>query len=281
VRRSRFAAIVAALVVGTSPASAQYGDLAPGGGMSWRLAGVHVQVGVTFVMAPTFTAGRMPRGFHPFTLGEVAARGDSAARVTLAAHPQFASYVVATLGVARLDSMVVDGETTVARPLTVAFWWVPVRLADSTAALPDSRARSGGQIVELGMWAADSRFGQRLGAVMPTAASAPLAVTWDGAGSWRIRLTIPDGAIVGRCRPLGTPTAMQYPLPAFSTVWAADSTPRAFEVFTYYGHHSQPCRGSWRATGEAPLARALDTGAILASDNQTRWRARAAAYAAP
>ncbi|MDQ3996445.1 MAG: hypothetical protein M3303_05455 [Gemmatimonadota bacterium] len=277
--RAHLAAIVAALVGTITPASAQYGDLAPGGALTWSLAGVHVEVSVTFAMAPTFTQGRVPRGFQPFTLREVAAGGDTAARATLAAHPDFASHVVATLNVARLDSMVVEGDTAAVRPLTVAFWWVPVQLADSSAALPDARARPGGQLVELGLWSADARFGRRLGAVMSTAVAAPLTVTWDGAGRWRIRLMIPDGNIVGSCRPIGTATAMEYRLPAYSTVWAADSTARAFSVFTYYGHRAQRCRGFWRATGDAALAQALRTGAILGVDNQIGWRARAAAYA--
>jgi hypothetical protein len=274
----RLTAVVAALLGATS-AGAQYGELAPGGAMSWSLAGVSAEVAVTFAMTPTFVEGRLPRGFQPFTLGEVAASGDSAARAALAAHPNFARHVVATLAVARLDSMIVAEDTIPARPLSVAFWWVPVRLTDSSAALPDARARPGGQLVELGLWSGDARFGKRLGAVMPTAVAAPLMVTWDGAGSWRIRLRTPEGDfIVGRCRPLGTPTAMQYRLPQYSTVWAADSVPRSFAVFTYYGHHAQPCRGSWRATGEGALARALRTGAILRTENQTAWRARAAVY---
>jgi hypothetical protein len=270
-------AAVAALSAAT-PARAQFGELAPGAALSWSLAGVHMEAGVTFVMDPSFVAGRLPRGFQPYTLREVAAGGDSAARATLAGHPDFGDHVIATLGVARLDSLAVEGEPTGVRPLTVAFWWVPVRPADTTASPPDARARSGSQLVELGFWAADPHLGQRLHSLMPTAASAPVTVTWDGAGSWRIRIPIPDGMIVGRCRPVGSPTPASYKPPQFSTVWGADSVPGPLAVFTFYGHLLQPCEGSWRATGEAPLARALRTGAILSVGNQIGWRARAAAY---
>ena len=277
-RRSHLAAFAA--LIGATPVGAQYGDLAPGGAVSWSLAGVLMEAAVTLAVDSTLVAGRVPRGFQAFTLREMAAGGDSAARAALAAHPGFAGHVITTLGVARLDSMVVEGEAErgSARPLTVAFWWVPVRLVDSTAALPDPRARPGAQLVELGLWTADPRFGERLGAVMPTASVAPLTVTWDGAGSWRIRLTIPNGTIAGRCRPVGTPTPTSYSLPAFSTVWAADTAPGALAVFTYYGNQLQSCRGAWRARGEAPLARALQDGAILSVGNQIGWRARAAAY---
>ncbi len=283
--RSRRVPVIAALAVAalaalapSTAARAQFGDLAPGAAISWSLSGVRMEAGVTFIMDPAFVEGRLPRGLQPFTLREMAASGDSAARATLATYPSFATHVVATLAVARLDSMAGEGESTGARPLTVAFWWVPVRPADTAAASPDPRARSGSQLVELGLWTADTRLGEQLGAVMPTVATAPLTVTWDGAGSWRVRLRLPDGAIVGQCGPVGAPKPIQYPLPQFSTVWAADSLPGPFAVFTYYGHQEQPCAGAWRATGEAPVARALRTGAILRVGNQIGWRARAAAY---
>lgn len=272
------AALAVAAAAFATPANAQFGELAPGAAMGWSMAGVRMEAGVVFAMDPAFVAGRLPRGFQPFTLSEVAAGGDSAARATLAKHPSFAGHVIATLGVARLDSLAVEGDSTEVRPLTAAFWWVPVRPADTTKASRDPRARSGAQFVELGFWPADPRLGERLHALMPTAAPAPVRVTWDGAGSWRIRIPIPDGMIFGRCRPLGSPKPASYPLPQFATVWAADSVPGPLAVFTYYGHQMQPCEGAWRARGEAPLARALRTGAILSVGNQIGWRARAAIY---
>lgn len=273
-RPLRLTAIVVALASAT-PATAQFGDLAPGGAVTWSMAGVRVEVGVTFAMEPRFAAGRLPRGFQPFTLSDLAASGDTAARAILAVHPDRASHLIATLGAATIDSFDVDRISPSARPVSLAFWWVPVR---PTAALPDSRAPSGEHMVELGFWSADTRFAERLGAVMPSAAAAPLTITWDGAGGWRVRLTIPQGRIFGTCRLVGTPAAMRYALPAFTTVWAADSVAGPFTVFTYYGHQAQRCTGSWQATGMAALARAIDTGAILRSGNQNGWRARAAAY---
>jgi hypothetical protein len=267
-----------AVFVAVAPAHAQFGDLPPGGALSWSLAGVRAEVGVNFVMAPTYAARRIPRGFQSYTLRELATGGDSAARRVLASHPDFASHVLAVLGVVRLDSLSVEGEPTGARPLTLAFWWVPVRPVDTSAALPDARARKGPQVVELGLWTADPPFTKRLTGAVPWAVSAPMTVTWDGAGGWRVRLTLPDANIMGACHLVGSSTPVQYPLPAYSTVWGADSVAGSLYVFTYFGHQSQPCRGSWRASGEAPLAKALRTGAILRSSNEIGWSARAAAY---
>jgi hypothetical protein len=272
------AAACVATTVAPTTAHAQLGDLSPGGAMTWSLAGIRAEVGVSFVMAPSFAARRVPRGFQSFTLSDLAAGGDTTARRVLAARPNFADYVLAVLGAVRLDSLSVEGESGAARAASLAFWWVPVRPVDSTAALPDTRARRGPQVVELGLWTGDPPFSERLAGVVPWAVTAPVTVTWDGAGGWRVRLTIPDANIIGACRLIGNPTAVQYPLPAYSTVWAADSVIGPLYVFTYYGHQSQPCTGSWQATGEAPLARALRTGAILRSTNEIGWRARASAY---
>jgi len=273
-------AVVLALLVSSARARAQFGDLAPHAALYWRLGGVQAEAGVTFAMDPAFLAGRVPRGFRAFTLGRLAASGDSAARATLAAHPAFANYAVAVLFVARLDSATVEGETGSERPGVIAGWWIPVRPIDTTAALPDPRARAGEQLVELGSWSADARFSRRLGAVVPSAAPASLTMTLDPADStWRIRLAVPGATVVGSCRPRGAPLPVRYPLPQYSTAWTAGSAPGAFVVYTYYGHRTQPCSGAWHATGDAPLARALRTGAILGTADQSGWRARAAAYA--
>ena len=276
--RRRQLAVVLTLLISAAPAYAQLGDLAPGGDMHWRLAGVQAEVGVTFAMDPTFLAGRLPRGFRASTLGGMAAHGDSAARVVLAARADVGNHVLASLFVARLDSTVVEGEAAPARPNTIAVWWVPVEVIDTTRALPDPRARAGAQLVELGLWSADPRFGRRLGAVMPAATHAPLIATRDAGGTWRIRLALPAATIVGSCRPVGTPTPARYSLPQFSTVWAADSVPGAFVVYTYYGHRMQPCTGPWHASGDGALARALRSGVILGAEVLSGWRARAAAY---
>lgn len=284
-RRPHLAAIVCRVAVAgalavTPAAGAQYGDLAPGAAMSWSLSGVHAEVGVRFAMDPAFVARRLPAGFRAYTLGGLARSGDSVATSILAARPALASHVLAVLAFARLDSTIVEGDTTPARPLTLAFWWVFAGPVDPAGALPDPRARAGQHNIQLGLWSADPRFGERLGAVIPTTVAAPVTVTADGTGGWRLRLTTAEVRIVGSCHPVEAPVALQFSLPAFSTVWAADTVAGSFTVFTYYGNRVQPCRASWQANGDGPLARALRTGVILGTDNQTGWRAKAAAYAA-
>jgi hypothetical protein len=271
--------VVLALLLGGLPALAQFGDLAAGSTMRWRLAGAEAEMGITFAMDPAFLSRCLPRGFRAITVGAAAAQGDSAARSVLATHPDFASHVVAMLAISRLDSTVVEGGTAPSRPDAIAVWWVPVQAIDSAAPLPDGRARIGGQLVELGFWNTNPGLSRRLSALMPTAATAPLTVARDAGGAWQVRLVIPGGTIAGSCHPIGAPRPAGYSLPQFSTVWAADTVTRAFVVYTYYGHRTQPCTGEWHATGGAALARALRTSAILSVEDQSGWRARAAVYA--
>ena len=268
-----------ALLMGPRPAGAQFGDLAPDGALYWRLAGVRAEAGVVFAMDPAHLAGRLPEGFRVFTLGRRAARGDTAVQAIIAARPELADYVITMLAVARLDSLDVEGDASPPQPSLTALWWVPAQLIDTNSALPDSRARRGEQQVELAFWSAEDDFARRLHAVMPSAAAAAISMQWSGGDStWRLRLVVPDATVVGECRLTGPAVPSDGPLPQFSTVWSGSSVPGAFVVYTYYGHRTQECSGAWRATGTGALARALQTGVVLWTNNQTGWRAHAAAY---
>lgn len=272
--------ILLVLLLCPSPARGQFGELAPDAALYWHLDGVRAEAAAVFAMDPSHLAGRLPRGFQVFTLGGRAARGDTTAHAILAARPELTDYVITVLAVARLDSMRVEGVATAGRESLLAFWWVPVQLIDTTSALPDPRAKRGEQMVELAFWSAEEQFARRLQAVMPSTAAAPVNMEWRaGDSTWRIRLVLPDATIVADCRLRDPAVASDYPLPQYSTVWSGDSVPGPFVVYTYYGHLSQWCSGAWRATGNGALARAIQTGVMLWTHNQTGWRARAAAYA--
>jgi hypothetical protein len=83
---------------------------------------------------------------------------------------------------------------------------------------------------------------------------------------------------------IGQATLAEYPLPAYTTVWASGTSPDAFTVYTYYGHRVTHCDGALRASGEHPLAAALrGTPAEFPPPDrrvnlQDAWRARVAAY---
>ena len=268
-----------AFLMCASPASAQFGDLAPGAAIYWRLAGVRAEAGVAFAMDPAHLAGRLPSGLRVATLGARAARGDSSARAMIGARPDLANYVITVLAISRVDSLQIEGDAAPAQKNLAALWWVPAQVIDTSSAPPDDRARRGEQQVELAFWSTGKDFMRRLHTFMPSAAPAEISMQWnDGDSTWTIRLVVPGATVLGTCRLHSPAIPANYPLPQYSTVWSSGSKPRAFVVYTYYGHQTQPCSGAWHATGSGAIARALHTGVVLGAVNQTGWRARAGAY---
>jgi hypothetical protein len=102
-------------------------------------------------------------------------------------------------------------------------------------------------------------------------------------GSWRLALSLPDGAIHGRCTPTGPRIPQDYPLPDYTTVWSAGSEPTAFTIYTGYGHHTQHCTAEWTAVGTNLLVDVLnatlsDPPPWMATVVEDGWRARAGLY---
>jgi hypothetical protein len=268
-------ALAAAMIAVSAPASAQFGQLAPGG-IHWSLSGVEAEVAITFAMPPRFVSDMVPRGLSVLTLAQ-AVRQDSAARALLSAHPDWASYAITIFSVALIDSTAFDDSPGSIRSGASAVWWLPA-LQDSAVTF-DPRSKPGDQLIELASWSADEQFAHRLHAIMPSASAAGVTMSRDALnGEWSIHLQEPGATFTGTCRPRGNAALASYSLPQYSTVWAAGPMPSAFVVYTYYGHLVRPCEGSLRATGSSKLARAFEEGAILRIDEQSGWRARAAAY---
>jgi hypothetical protein len=273
----RSLALSLAMLTSSAPARAQFGPLAPGA-LQWTLDGVEAEIGVTFAMNPRFLAGRVPRGLTPLTVGALAKGDDSASRALLARHPDRANYIIAIFSAAAIDSIVVAGSAAPVRPSGSALWWIPAVPRDSAAML-DPRVPRGDQLIELAFWSADADFARRLHGVMPSAAVATVRLAAVPVGAWHIRFEDSGTSLTGTCQPKGLPRPASYSLPQYSTVWSAGPAPGAFVVYTYYGHRVRECEGSWNATGSSRFARAFRDGTILRVDEQTGWRARAAAYA--
>lgn len=274
------ACVLAALMIlglGTQ-ACAQAGDFAPGAIVQWSLAGVRAEIGILLVIPPDLVAGRLPAGFTPRTLR--ALTEFPPARTLLRKHPGYADYVLSVFAFGRLDSLSVDG--ALPHPESYAYWTVVGRGGDSARAI-DPRGRGEAE-VELGQWTSDTVLAERLRVVTPEVGVAPFAAVRAPDGSWRIRLSTPDATVRVTCRPLGAPRAMG-PLDqvTMGTHWVSpNGDTRALLVFASNGSREQRCGGaSWSAIGSGPLAQALRRGAVIQIEDQTGWRANAAAYTVP
>jgi hypothetical protein len=267
-------ALAGMMVLANSPLGAQFGNLPPGSVLRQSFEGVRAEIGTMVLVDSSVVARFVPAGLHFMTLGAVAARDTSVARY-VALHPELKTAVATSLVFSRLDSLRInDGAPT---RQVGAFWWVRARPTP-----PLASPVPGDVYVELGYWSPDPNF-VRLQGDWPPLQVAPVEVEQAADGEWSLRLTLKDASIRARCRPVGARTPSSYSLPSFTTLWAGGVKPTVYDIYTYYGHHSQPCAGEWTAEGNGPLAVALarapkDVPAWGGPRLEDSWHARSARY---
>jgi hypothetical protein len=131
--------------------------------------------------------------------------------------------------------------------------------------------------VELAFWMPDSAAAGRLQAAGLPVAIAPADIQQTDSTTWTMHLVLPDGEVTGTCHLRGPTVPAEYPLPAYTTVWAAGPVPELFTVYTYYGHLNQRCDAELVTEGSHPLAVSLRNTSAR-SGLQAGWRARAGVY---
>jgi hypothetical protein len=259
-----------------SPAhlAAQFGELPPGHIRQQVYEGVRGEPVIRVFVDSSVAARYVPAGLSITTLGAVAT-SDSAMARYLASHPELRNAVHSALTFVLLDSLRLDNGPH--QRVISAAWWLRVH-----PTLTAMRPAPGGAWVEVASWSPDASFVRMYGE-WPPLRHAPVHFERANDGGWRFGLTLADAEVRGRCRPAGTRSAVDYPLPAFTTVWAAGPRPTLYEIYTYHGHHRQQCVGEWTARGSNPLAVALNrTPADLPPGDETSiedgWHARSARY---
>jgi len=257
------------------PLVGQFGELPPGHISQQSLGGVRGEIGRILFVDSSVAVRFVPPGFSVVTLQQIATQDTTTARY-LASRPHLKTAVLSTLAFVALDSLQIDDRP----PMRVvgAFWWLRVR-----PTRPTDRRVPGEVWVEVAYWSPDTSFVRLERSGWPPMQYAPVTVSRAADGEWQVSLTLPDAVIRGRCRPSGARQAAGYPLPAYTTVWAAGPEPAVFDIYTFHGHHTQECVGEWTADGDNLLAVALnDSPGDLPPWAQTMlidgWHARAARY---
>lgn len=259
----------------SQPLAAQFGELPLGHVSRHALEGVRAEIEVFFFIDSADVATYVPAGLRLVTLQQVASR-DTVTAQYLASRPRLKTAVPSILAFVALDSFKIDDRPPI--PSVEAFWWLPVGSAESL----DERAR-GRSYVEVAYWSSDTSFVRLLRPHWPQLQYAPVTMERLEDGEWRLALTLPDGVIHNSCRPSGVREPASYPLPAYSTVWSAGPQPVTFTTYTYYGHHSQDCVGTWTTEGSSLLAAALmnsllDPPPWMKTSLEDGWHARAGLY---
>ena len=265
----------------SDPARGAWLGTLPAGSLgTTELAGVRGEIALFLLVDSALVAGRIPPEVEVPRLRRLAAT-DSTAADYLAAHPDRGSWVWTMLAFASLDSVSEDKRVP-HPPVNDAFWWMWSRPVPEL----DARALGTDWAIELAWWVDDPERARYLQGLGSSVQHGRVLVEQADDGLWRLGLEGAGLRVRATCRLEGERAPDAYPLPAYTTVWEGGADLDFFTVFTYAGHHSQPCSADWSSDGQHPLARALR--AVTPEEMaefpgsapvvQDGWRARAAFY---
>jgi len=245
----------------------QLGELPAGAASTGSIRDVRVELGLESWIDPDQHAARIPTGIRLQTAAAVGV-SDSIAPA------QWAASLLLILGADRIEA---DGRLASSgeHGATEAQWWLNTI---DEAPVEDPRARGAQQAVELTQWITDRELLVSRRELGLPVEPGDVGATPSGDG-WHFWLRTDDVSLDGGCRPEGDPVVVDYPLPAYSTIWSGESTPRTFTVYTYEGHRAQPCLVmKLDVLGDGDVARAGGTSmtfsrplVILMSGWQARW----------
>lgn len=248
------------------PLAAQFGELPAAPLMTVRYGGVRAEIVISFLIPPSALNGRLPPGLRPQLRG---VPEDSSHRVPL------------NLSVVAADTIEVGGTRLASSShgwAVDASLWTAV---DSATVPRDARAHGDRSALALVAWRSDPGIVKKLRAAGVPAEKGTVAVD-SFAGGWSFELVLDSARLAVRCRLMGKPQALSYPLPAFATVWQAGGLPIAFTVYTYFGHVGQSCNPQISMDGVyalfLPLKESARWPSAVRGQVLTGWRARAGIY---
>jgi hypothetical protein len=266
-----------ASLIGAGNLFGQLGSLPSSAITRIEISGVRVEIGVRHLIELTSTTGLIPGGLRPIRAESLDVTADWPS--ALEQHPE-ARFAIASFAFVVADTIVVDGTTMAGAgggPATWAFWWI---LIDQPEEALDPRALGEQLAVQVGSWYSDPAVVEKLKRLGVAAALGAITVRTTARG-WDFSFEAKGIRIRGSCDLQGQRRPMEYPLPAFSTVWHAGAEPTLFAVYTYQGHRGQACTPSLSATGDHLLAASLARAANLRTITGitwTGWEARAGIY---
>lgn len=275
-RRFAFAAATLVCTCATRAADPRFGELPSGSISTSETSGVLAEICRDHLFDPAAAIAGLPVGFRLISAAEAASK-DTALQPLLQGNPKLRSYAIGSLCFMSVRRFAVDGESVEStRPLPVAFWWAKAEGPRH----PDMRGKA--TWVQLGSWYPSGI--QHRSAVLrtdPMAEFVDMEVEQVGANRWRLRLALPSETVTADVTGSGRRLPSRGEQPGYMSVPMSGRAARYFSVFTYYGHHHQAARGTWRASGTGVFSDAFqlpeETDA-LGTVLQDGWSSRAGLY---
>lgn len=265
-----------ALASSVCAADPRFGELPSGAVSTSETYDVAAEICRDHLFNPAMTQARLPNGFR-LILASDAAGKDHALAELLQANPALRSYALGTLCFLSVGKLVVDGAPVQASyPLPAAFWWASAEGPRH----PNMRGKT--TWVQLGSWySTDTQDRSAVLKTDPMAEFVDIAVAPAGPNRWRVRLALPDEVVTAEVSSSGRRMPSRAAQPGYMSVPMSGRAADQFSVFTYFGHHHQPARGRWRATGRGVFTDALSVAgeaAAFATIFQDGWASRSSLY---
>ncbi|MCM2311971.1 MAG: hypothetical protein NDI84_11250 [Steroidobacteraceae bacterium] len=260
-----------------------YGTLPEGAIVIAEASGIGAEICRDLLLDPAQTRQPMPAGYRLLTARELAAHDPGIAQLlrgspaTAGRRNDLSGFAVGSLCFLSVGNAVVDGvRVHGAGPTPQAFLWAR---ADGPR---DPRMLGKVQWVQLASWYSNDVLDRDLIlASDPTAEFVDLQMSLTGPNAWSMQLSLPSERVMAEVTGSGDRIPRKAPQPGFMSVALSGPGADRFQVFTYFGHHHQDARGTWRAEGTGPLTEALDTegqAPVLGTYMQDGWQARYGVY---
>lgn len=275
-----------ASAAGNEPAGStavRFGELPDGAVAIGEMTDVRTEICRDLLLDPRQIVARPPKGYRLLTAQELAAREQGVAQLTRReevsnGRPSPDQHVVGSLCFVAAGSVLIDGvRVQGADPMPMAFLWAR---AEGT---PDAKMLGTVQWVQLASWyPIESSEKARILASDPTAEFVPLEVRSTSPTQWSLHLELPTEQVSATITGSGLRVPRKAPQPGFMSVAMNAAGKDWFQVFTYFGHHSQDATGRWNADGSGMITSAFaipGQDAAFATLMQDGWQARFGLYA--
>lgn len=240
VARSAFPLLLVGAVLLLLPQRAlgQFGELPADPNRIATLSGVVGEIAFNFFADPEVIGRFVPTEYDLIRAADVAA-SDSSMSVYLEENPGYRDWVLSGFTISAFDS-IADREGDPPRAGVLANWAVP--LASFPLGLPDPVPPSAPVVYNLATWEHSEAAGRKS------------VIDLDSAGTWHLDIAAPGFRMDGACSPTGPELPATYSLPAYLVMVGHEQGSPSLAVLTFYGHRGQECVGTWRVSGDHPLA---------------------------
>ena len=260
-----------------------YGTLPDGAIVTAEATGIGAEICHDLLLDPARIRQRLPDGYRLLTARELAADDPGIDQLlrdpTAAARggKDLAAFAAGSLCFLSVGNAIIDGVRVHGPgPTPQAFLW-------ARAEGPrDPRMLGKVQWVQLASWySTDVLDRDRVLASDPTAEFVDLQMSLTAPNTWSMRLSLPTERVTAEVTGNGQRIPRKAPQPGYMSVALSGPGADRFQVFTYFGHHHQDARGTWRAEGTGLFAEAFAIEGpepVLGTYMQDGWQALNGVY---